>query len=79
MGLSLCDATYVDIMSLNHKKLKVAVEPLAKALCTFLAKVAKEHTRCNRTDQIMPSVATPLDCNQRRSIIPASRPERAPD
>ena len=78
-GLPLCGATYVDIMSLNHKKLKVAAEPLAKALCAFLAKVAREHARCNKTDRITPSVATPLDCNQRRSIIPASRLERAPD
>ena len=78
-GLSLRDATYVDIMSLNHRKLKVAAEPLAKALCTFLAHIVKEHTRHNKTDRFMPSVATPLDCNQRRSIIPVPRLERAPD
>ena len=78
-GLVLCDATYVDIMALNFKKLKVAAGTLAKALCTLLAHIAKAHTRHNRTDNLIASVATPLGCNQRRSIIPATQSERAPD
>ena len=51
----------------------------AKALCTLLAHIAKAHARHNRTDNLIASVATPLGCNQRRSIIPATQPERAPD
>ena len=79
VGLVLCATTYVDIMALNFKKLGVAARVLAKALCTLLAHIAKAHTCHNRTDRLIASVATPLGCNQRRSIIPATQPERAPD
>ena len=75
----LCDATYVDVMALNFKKLGLAAGTLAKALCTLLAHIAKAHARHNRADNLIASVATPLGCNQRRSIIPATQPERAPD
>ena len=78
-GLVLCDTTYVDIMALNSKKLGVAARVLAKALCTLLAHIAKAHTCHNRTDRLIASVATPLGCNQRRSIILATQPERGPD
>ncbi len=60
-------------------RLEVAAGTLAKALCTLLAHIAKAHTRHNRTDNLIASVATPLGCNQRRSIIPATQSERAPD
>ena len=78
-GLVLCDTTYVDIMALNSKKLGVAARVLAKALCTLLAHIAKAHTCHNKTDRLIASVATPLGCNQRRSIIPTVQSERAPD
>ena len=68
-----------DIIALNFKKLNVAAATLAKALCTLLAHIAKAHARHNRTDNLIASVATPLGCNQRRSIIPATQSERAPD
>ena len=64
-------------MALNFKKLGVAVGVLAKALCTLLAHIAKAHTRHNRTDNLIASVATPLGCNQRLSIISAAQSERA--
>ena len=78
-GLTLCNTTYADIMALNFKKLNVPAATLAKALCRLLAHIAKAHMRHNRTDNLIASVATPLGCNQRRSIIPATQPERAPD
>ena len=78
-GLTFCDATYVDIMALNYKKLNAAAGTLAKVLCTLLANIAKAHMRHNRTDNSIASVANPLGCNQRRSIILATQSERAPD
>ena len=66
-------------MALNFKKLNVAAATLAKALCTLLAHIAKAHTRYNKTDKLIASVATPVGCNQRLSIIPATPPELAPD
>ena len=35
-GVTLCEATYVDIMAINYRKLQVDKTVLAKALCTFL-------------------------------------------
>ena len=78
-GVTLCDATYTDIMAINHRKLQVDKTVLAKALCTFLAQVAKKHARHNKVQVDHASVAHSLDCNQRRSIIPPSLAERAPD
>ena len=40
---------------------------------SLLAHIAKAHTRNNKTDKLIASVATPLGCNQRRSIIPATQ------
>ena len=76
-GVALCEATYTDVMAINYNKLRVDKMVLAKALCAFLAQVAKKHACHNKRD--FASVATPLGCNQRRSIIQASRPEREPD
>ena len=47
-------------MALNYKKLNVAANTLAKAMCTFLAHFAKVHTRCNKTGKLIASVATSL-------------------
>ena len=76
-GLTLCETTYTDIMAINYNKLRVDKTVLAKALCAFLAQVAKKHASHNRRD--FASVAAPLGCNQRRSIIPPPVAERAPD
>ena len=78
-GVALCDATYTDIMAINHRKLQVDKTVLAKALCTFLAQVAKKHASHNKIHVDHASVAHSLDCNQRRSIIPPRSAERAPD
>ena len=64
---------------MNYKKLNVDATTLAKALYTLLAYVVKAHTRHNKTDKLIAGVAAPLGCNQRRSIIPATQSERAPD
>ena len=77
--ITLCEATYTDIMAINYRKLHVGKTILAKALCTFLAQVAKKHARHNKVQVDHASVAHSLDCNQRRSIIPPSLAERAPD
>ena len=76
-GVTLCEATYTDIMAINYRKLQVEKTVLAKALCAFLAQVSRKHASHNKKD--IASVAHPLDCNQRRSIIPPRTVERAPD
>ena len=58
-------------------RLQVDKTVLTKALCTFLAQVARKHASHNKKD--IASVALSLDCNQRRSIIPPRTAERAPD
>ena len=69
-------------MALDYKKLQVEAITLAKALCEFLAYVARKHTQYNKIDRIA-SVAHSLGGNQGRSIIPADvahlPSERAPD
>ena len=65
------------IEPIDYRKLQVDKTVLAKALCTFLAQVAKKHASHNKRDHA--SVAQSLDCNQRRSIIPSRSAERAPD
>ena len=75
--LALCEATYTDVMAINHNKLRVDKMVLTKALFAFLAQVAKKHACHNRRD--FAGVATQLGCNQRRSIISPPAAERAPD
>ena len=70
-----CDATYIDVMAINYRKLQVDKTVLAKALCTLLAQVARKHASHNKKETA--SVAHPLDCNQRRSIISPRMAERA--
>ena len=74
-GVAVTDATYMDIMALNAKKLAVQPEVLSKALCRLLAHITKKHRRENQ----IASVAAPLGCNQRRSIIRTGQSEQAPD
>ena len=76
-GIEITSEKYIDIMALDAKKLGVACEVLAKALCKFLAHIATTHSSVSS----IASVAFPLDggSNQRRSIIQADRPERVPD
>ena len=62
--------TYTSVMALDYKKLQVQATTLAKALCEFLAHVARKHAQYNKTDRIA-SVAHSLGGNQGRSIIPA--------
>ena len=74
-GVILCEATYTDVMAINHNKVRVDKTVLAKALCAFLAHVTKKHASHNRRD--FASVAVPLGCNQRCSIISPPAAERA--
>ena len=74
-GVAITSANYVDIMALNAKKLGVAADSLATALCRLLAHITKKHRRENS----IASVAIPLGCNQRRSIIRTSQSEQEPD
>ena len=67
---------YVDVMALNAKKLSIAPNTLATALCRLLAHIMKKHRKENNNNA---SVAIPLECNQRRSIIRINRSEQAPD
>ena len=67
--------TLVDIMALNATVLGVPLNTLATALCRFLAHIAKVHKRENH----IASVAIPLGCNQRRSIIRTNQSEQEPD
>ena len=69
MGISITSDNYIDIMALDAKKLGVAGDVLAKALCKLLAHIATAHSRVSN----LASVAFPLDggSNQRRSIIQA--------
>ena len=74
-GVVITAANYVDVMALNAKKLAIQPEVLAKALCRLLAHITKKHRRENP----IASVAIPLGCNQRRSIIRTGQSEQAPD
>ena len=47
-GITLCEATYTDVMAINYKKLQVDKTVLAKALCALLAQIAREHTKHNK-------------------------------
>ena len=78
-GMTITAANYVDVMALNAKKLAVQPEVLAKALCRLLllAHITKKHK--HRRENSIASVAIPLGCNQRRSIIRTRQPEQAPD
>ena len=80
-GITLSGETYASVMALDYKKLKVEATTLAKALCAFLAHVARKHAQYNKKDRIA-SVAHSLGGNQGRSIIPADvgtlPSERAP-
>ena len=64
-------------MALDAKKLGVASDVLAKALCCMLARIVTDHG-CGYK---FASVAAPLEdgSNQRRPIIQTSRSEQAPD
>ena len=74
-GIVVTEANYVDIMALNATVLGVPLNTLATALCRFLAHTAKVHKRENH----IASVAVPLGCNQRRSIIRTNQSEQEPD
>ena len=74
-GIVVTEANYVDIMALNATVLGVPLNTLATALCRFLAHIAKVHKRENH----IASVAIPLGCNQRRSIIRTNQSEQEPD
>ena len=63
-------------MTLNVKKLSIAPNTLATALCRLLAHVMKKHRQENKNDA---SVAIPLEGNQRRSIIRINQSEQVPD
>ena len=41
-GIAVTDATYMDIMTLNAKKLAIQPEVLSKALCRLLAHITKK-------------------------------------
>ena len=73
-GVSITAANYVDVMALNAKKLATQPEVLSKALCRLLSYITKKHRRENS----IASVAIPLGCNQRRSIIRINQSEQAP-
>ena len=77
-GVIITTANYIDVMALNAKKLNVAPSTLAKALCQLLAHIMKKHRQENSNDNTA-SVAVPLECNQRRSIIRITQSEQAPD
>ena len=77
-GVTITTANYVDVMALNAKKLNVAPSTLAKALCQLLAHIMKKHMQENSNNNTA-SVAVPLECNQRRSIIRITQSEQAPD
>ena len=66
-------------MALNAKKLDIAPNTLATALCQLLALIIKKHRQENDNDDNNASVAVPLECNQRRSIIRITQSEQAPD
>ena len=71
-------ANYIDVMALNAKKLNVAPRTLATALCQLLAHIMQKHMQENNNNNTA-SVAVPLECNQRRSIIRITQSEQAPD
>ena len=75
-GITITSANYVDVMALNAKKLNIAPDTLSTALCRLLAHIMKKHRKENNNNA---SVAIPLECNQRRSIIRVNRSEQAPD
>ena len=76
-GITVTVENYIDIMALDARKLGVANDVLAKALCHMLARIVADR----RGGYQFVSVAVPLEVesNQRRPIIQASRPEREPD
>ena len=76
-GITATANNYIDIMALDARKLGVASDVLAKALCHMLARIVADR----RGGYQFVSVAFPLEdgSNQRRPIIQASRPEREPD
>ena len=76
-GIAVTADNYIDVMALDAKKLGVASDVLAKALCRMLARIVTDHG-CGYQ---FASVAVPLEdgSNQRRPIIQTSRPEQAPD
>ena len=80
-GITLSGETYASVMALDYKRLQVEATTLAKALCAFLAHVARKHAQHNKKDRIA-SVAHSLGGNQGRSIIPTDvgtlPSERAP-
>ena len=76
--ITITTTNYIDVMALNAKKLNVAPNTLAKALCQLLAHIMKKHRQENNNDDTA-SVAVPLECNQRRSIIRITQSEQAPD
>ena len=75
-GITITPANYVDVMALNAKKLNIAPDTLSSAVCRLLARIMKKHRKENNNNA---SVAIPLECNQRRSIIRINRSEQAPD
>ena len=75
-GITITSTNYVDIMALNAKKFNIAPDTLSKAVCRLLAHIMKKHRKENNNNA---SVAIPLECNQRRSIIRINRSEQAPD
>ena len=76
-GIAVTANNYVDVMALDAKKLGVASDVLAKALCCMLARIVTDYG-CGYK---FASVAVPLEdgSNQRRPIIQTSRSEQAPD
>ena len=77
-GITITAANYIDVMALNAKKLNVAPRTLATALCQLLAHIMQKHMQENNNNNTA-SVAVPLECNQRRSIIRITQSEQAPD
>ena len=75
-GITIMSTNYVDVMALNARKFGIAPNTLATALCRLLAHVMEKHRLENKNNA---SVAIPLECNQRRSIIRTNRSEQAPD
>ena len=75
-GITTTTENYIDVMALNAKKFGIAPNTLATALCRLLAHVMKKHRKENKNNA---SVAHPLECNQRRSIIRINQSEQAPD
>ena len=74
-GIRVSHTNYIDIMAIDYHKLGVDSKILATALCKFLARIARTHTKMNK----IASVAFPLGSNQRRLIIQTHRSERPPD